>query len=39
MGVNIESMFLVFATDNGLKDLLHFLVEVEEIFHRVRDQR
>jgi hypothetical protein len=39
MGVNVESMFLMFATDNGLKDLLLYLVVVKIIIHRVRDQR
>jgi hypothetical protein len=38
MTVNVESIFLVFTTDNGLKNLLHFFVKVEVIFHRVRDQ-
>jgi hypothetical protein len=37
MGVNFESMFLVLATDNGLK--LFFLVLLEVVLHRVCDQR
>jgi hypothetical protein len=39
MGVNAESMFLVFAIDNGLKNFLLCHIEVEVILHQVRDQR
>jgi hypothetical protein len=39
MGLTVEFMCLVFATDNGLKSLLFDLVVVEFIFHRVHNQR
>jgi hypothetical protein len=38
MEVNVESMSLVYSTDNGLEDLLLFLIEVE-VLHRLRYQR
>jgi hypothetical protein len=37
MGVNVEFVFLVLATDNGLE--IFFLVLLEVILHRVRGQR
>jgi hypothetical protein len=37
MGVNVEFIFLVLATDDGLEIFFSALLEV--ILHRVRDQR
>jgi hypothetical protein len=37
MGVKCRVYFLVLATDNGLE--IFFLVLLEVILHRVRDQR
>jgi hypothetical protein len=37
MGVNVEFIFLVLATDDGLE--IFFPVLLEVILHRVRDQR
>jgi hypothetical protein len=39
MGVNVEFIYLVFATNNGVKSLLLFLVVVKVIVYRVREHR
>jgi hypothetical protein len=39
MGVNVEFIYLVVATKDGVESLLLCFVIAEVIFHRVCDQR